>query len=67
MGTQLRPRDIDILLCLGRGLCDKEIATELGIGCNTVKTYVLRIRKKTNLCRIKLAIYGKRLQECSAS
>jgi DNA-binding NarL/FixJ family response regulator len=45
----LTPREIDVLRSLVRGLTDKEIAAELGIGVRTVGTHVAAIRAKLDV------------------
>jgi DNA-binding NarL/FixJ family response regulator len=45
----LTPREYQVLLLIGAGLSNAEIATELVIGHETVKTYVSRILAKLNL------------------
>lgn len=36
----LSPREVEVLTLIGQGLTNQEIATELLIGMNTVKTYI---------------------------
>jgi DNA-binding NarL/FixJ family response regulator len=45
----LAPRELEVLLLIGRGLSNAEIATELVISPETVKTYVSRIFAKLGL------------------
>ncbi|TDC39463.1 response regulator transcription factor, partial [Actinomadura sp. KC345] len=45
----LTPREYEVLLLISEGLSNAEIATELVIGQETVKTYVSRILTKLGL------------------
>ena len=47
--TALSPREVDVLLDLGRGLSNKEIAARLAVGVTTVATYRARIMEKLAL------------------
>lgn len=40
------PREIDVLRLMATGLCNKAIASELNIGCGTVKTHVKALLDK---------------------
>jgi len=56
---QLSPREIDVLTALARGRSNKEIARDLSIGEETVKTHVSNILSKLHLAdRTQAAIYG---------
>jgi NarL family two-component system response regulator LiaR len=56
---QLSRREIDVLRALARGRSNKEIASALGIGEETVKTHVSNILSKLHLAdRTQAAIYG---------
>jgi NarL family two-component system response regulator LiaR len=56
---QLSPREVEVLRALARGRSNKEIATALGIGEETVKTHVSNILSKLHLAdRTQAAIYG---------
>jgi DNA-binding NarL/FixJ family response regulator len=46
---QLSPREAEVFLLLARGLTNQEIAAELVVGENTVKTHVARILAKLSL------------------
>lgn len=56
---QLSRREVDVLTALARGRSNKEIAQELSIGEETVKTHVSNILSKLHLAdRTQAAIYG---------
>jgi len=56
---QLSPREIEVLTALARGRSNKEIAKELSIGEETVKTHVSNILSKLHLAdRTQAAIFG---------
>lgn len=56
---QLSRREVDVLTALARGHSNKEIARELSIGEETVKTHVSNILSKLQLAdRTQAAIYG---------
>ena len=56
---QLSPRENEVLTALARGRSNKEIARELSIGEETVKTHVSNILSKLHLGdRTQAAIYG---------
>jgi NarL family two-component system response regulator LiaR len=58
---RLSPREVDVLTALARGRSNKEIATELGIGEQTVKTHVSNILDKLHLQdRTQAAIFALR-------
>lgn len=67
MGTQLTPRETSLLICLGKGLRDKEIATELSLTSHTVTIYIYRMSQKFGLNRHQLCIKGNRILEVLAS
>jgi NarL family two-component system response regulator LiaR len=55
----LSKRELDVLSALARGRSNKEIAKELSIGEETVKTHVSNILSKLHLAdRTQAAIYG---------
>jgi len=55
----LTPREIDVLRLMAKGLANKEIARELGIGEKTVKTHVSNILSKLGvLSRTQAALYA---------
>jgi two-component system, NarL family, response regulator LiaR len=56
---QLSKREVEVLRALARGRSNKEIASALGIGEETVKTHVSNILSKLHLAdRTQAAIYG---------
>jgi NarL family two-component system response regulator LiaR len=56
---ELSRREIDVLSALARGRSNKEIAKDLSIGEETVKTHVSNILSKLHLAdRTQAAIYG---------
>jgi two-component system, NarL family, response regulator LiaR len=56
---QLSKREIDVLTALARGRSNKEIARDLSIGEETVKTHVSNVLSKLHLAdRTQAAIYG---------
>jgi NarL family two-component system response regulator LiaR len=56
---RLSKREIDVLTALARGRANKEIARELSISDETVKTHVSNILSKLHLAdRTQAAIYG---------
>ncbi len=62
-GPALSPRERETLGGLLRGLSDKEISEELGIGRNTVNKYVMRIFRAhgvTTRARLMSQLLGKR-------
>ncbi|MFC4224883.1 response regulator [Lysinibacter cavernae] len=55
--TQLTDREREVLRCLGKGLTNSEIATELYISENTAKTHVSRVLSKLGLTsRVQAAL-----------
>lgn len=58
---QLTKREVDVLVLLARGRSNKEIARELSIGQQTVKTYVGNIFSKLNVSsRTQAALHAVR-------
>lgn len=58
----LTEREVDVLCLIARGLSNKEIALELGIGEKTVKTHVSNILSKLGiLSRTQAALYAVRI------
>ncbi|TRO55649.1 response regulator transcription factor [Candidatus Bathyarchaeota archaeon] len=59
--SELTSRELEVLVQIGRGLSNKEIATELSISQMTVKTHVSNILSKLNLAdRTQAAIFSIR-------
>lgn len=56
----LTPREIDVLACVGEGLSNADIATQLGMRENTVKVHVSRILAALHQRnRVQLALYAR--------
>lgn len=56
---KLTAREREILLCLARGISNKEIARELDLAESTVKIHVQNIFRKLNLSsRVQAAVYA---------
>jgi DNA-binding NarL/FixJ family response regulator len=47
--THLSPREEDVLDCLAKGLTYKQIADQLGISIDTIRTYLRRIYEKLHV------------------
>jgi DNA-binding NarL/FixJ family response regulator len=57
--TQLPPREREVLLAIGQGLTNRQIATQLHLAEGTVKTYVTHLLNRLTLKnRSQLAIYA---------
>jgi two-component system, NarL family, response regulator LiaR len=55
----LTRREVEVLILLARGRSNKEVARELSIGQQTVKTYVSSILKKLNVSsRTQAALFA---------
>jgi len=52
-------RELDVLRLMTKGMVDAEIAEELGISYETVRTHVKKMTAKTGLSRVKLAIEAR--------
>lgn len=52
-------RELDVLRLMTKGLTDPEIAEELQLSYETVRTHVKRMTAKTGLSRVKLAIEAR--------
>jgi DNA-binding NarL/FixJ family response regulator len=57
---ELTSREHEVLVCLGEGLSNQQIATRLGVGEATVKTHVSRVLMKLDLrSRVQAAVLAK--------
>jgi DNA-binding NarL/FixJ family response regulator len=63
----LTPRDKTLVLGLGRGGSNKEIAIDLGLTADTVKVEIWLLGIKLGMNRLELAVFGARLAEVLAS
>lgn len=64
----LTPYQTRILIALGRGLCTKDIAAELGIAPCTVDTRIKDLKYKFGgATRLRLAVIGYAIQQVGAS
>lgn len=52
-------RELEVLRMMTMGLTDPEIADEMNVSYETVRTYVKRMTTKTGLSRVKLAIEAR--------
>jgi DNA-binding NarL/FixJ family response regulator len=59
--TQLSPRELQVVQCLGRGLTDAEIATELAVPIHTVRHWRKQLTDRTRMDRLNLAVLGYHL------
>lgn len=58
---QLTPRERDVLQALGRGLSDKEIAQDLGVSTETVRTHMVNILSKLEVdSRLQALVFAVR-------
>ena len=55
--SSLSPRERSIVLLMGQGLSNKQIARKLGIAPETVKTHAKRIFLKLTVCSRAQAVY----------
>ena len=56
----ITPREQTILVCLSRGLSNKEIAKEAGISPNTVRNQLQRLQERFNARnRVQLALLAR--------
>ena len=57
----LTPRERQVVLLIQQNKKYREIATELGLGYETVKTYATRIRKKLDLSsKVAVALWAQK-------
>lgn len=57
----LTPRQLDVVQMVGNGLCNKEIARQLGVAVATVRTHLTRAHEKLGTeSRIELALLAAR-------
>jgi DNA-binding NarL/FixJ family response regulator len=62
---QLPPRERDVLQLIGKGLTNRQIATQLNLAEGTVKTYVTHILNRLVLQnRSQLAIFANSFMKC---
>ena len=58
--AELTEKELQVVRLIGKALKYKEIAVELGLGYETVKTYTNRIRKKLGLkSKVALALWAQ--------
>lgn len=58
---KLTKREGQVVALIGKDMRYKDIAAELGLGYETVKTYAARIRKKLNLStKVAVALWAER-------
>jgi len=58
---KLTRREEQVVALIGKDRKYKDIAAELGLGYETVKTYAARIRKKLNLgTKVAVALWAER-------
>lgn len=56
LNTALTPRELEVLSLVGEGMSKKEIAQQLGITSNTVRTHTVHIYEKLNVQNAPAAI-----------
>ncbi len=58
----LTPREIEVVILIGKDLKYREIADKLGLGYETVKTYAARVRKKLNVnSKVAVALWAQQM------
>jgi NarL family two-component system response regulator LiaR len=56
----LTERELDVLRCIGRGISNKQIATELSVSTTTVRTHVSNLLRKLGFeNRTQLALFAR--------
>lgn len=61
--TELHPREEAVLRGIANGMTYQQIADDLGLGYETVKTWAGRLRKKLGLHKAGLAAWAVRNRE----
>jgi DNA-binding NarL/FixJ family response regulator len=59
--ARLTSREQEVLACFERGLCDKEIATQLNVALSTVKTHARSIYSKLHVASRTAAVHRARV------
>jgi DNA-binding NarL/FixJ family response regulator len=63
-GPELSPREREVLLLVGQGYGNQEIADRLHLGVSTVKTHLANLFEKTGTDnRVRLAVYASKLSQ----
>jgi len=63
-GEPLTPRELDIVRLVGKGLCNKDIALQLGVAVTTVRTHLNKVYDKLDSgSRVELALYAAHSRE----
>ena len=55
----LTPRECKVMQLMAQGLCNKEIARELGLSVGTVKLHVHNVFRKLGVSRYKIIMMGR--------
>ena len=60
---QLRPRELDVLRLMAAGMTTRNIATELGLSLNTIRTYTQSLMTKLGAhTRVQAIVFAQQLQ-----